>query len=298
MKQPQLLVLAAGMGSRFGGLKQMEGVGPSGEVLLEYSFYDFWKQGAHEVVVLLRPGLEEVFEERIARHWRDRLEIRYAFQEIQIPGANPERTKPWGTGHAVLSAANQIDAPFLVINADDYYGQQAFTQGVGFLREQVTERVYGLVGFRLHQTMRGQLPVSRGICQVDPQGWLLDVQECPYVNRDAQGQVIGGRDLDTAGPVASDVWTSVNFWAFHPSVFGFLQEQFQEFREQESQSLKSEFFLPTAIGKEIGRNRIQVSLQQQEGEWLGLTYREDLEFVRSCLAEAHDKGNYPLALRG
>lgn len=298
MKQPQLLVLAAGMGSRFGGLKQMEGVGPSGEVLLEYSFYDFWKQGAYEVVVLLRPGLEEVFEERIARHWRDRLEIRYAFQEIQVPGAHPERTKPWGTGHAVLAAAQQIDAPFLVINADDYYGQQAFVQGVSFLRKQVTEKKYGLVGFRLHQTLRGQLPVSRGICQVNEQGGLLDVQECPYVNRDEQGQVIGGKDLHTAEPLPADVWTSVNFWAFHPSVFTLLQEQFQEFWQESSQSLKSEFFLPTAIGKEIGRERINVSLQQQEGEWLGLTYREDLEFVRACLMEAHQNGNYPPTLRG
>lgn len=297
MKQPQLLVLAAGMGSRFGGLKQMEGVGPEGEVLLEYSFYDFWRQGGREVVVLLRPGLQEVFEERVAAHWEDRLKIRYAFQQIEIEGANPERTKPWGTGHAVLSAAGQVDAPFLVINADDYYGQEAFEQGMRFLREQVGERDYGLVGFRLYQTMKGQLPVSRGICKVDEQGWLADVEEYSCINRNEQGEVVGGINADNVSPLSDKVWTSVNFWAFHPSLFPLLQAQFDAFWEKEHASLTKEFFLPTAIGEEIRKGRLRVSLQEQEGQWYGLTYREDLELIRNSLKEAHADGRYPESLR-
>ncbi len=297
MNTPQLLVLAAGMGSRFGGLKQMEGVGPSGEVLLEYSFYDAWRQGIRDVVVLLREGMQEAFEERVARYWKKRLTLRYAFQEVHLAGSNPERVKPWGTGHAVLSAREQIHSPFLVINADDYYGIESFAQGSKFLRDGVTERQQALVAFRLQQTLQGQLPVSRGICQTDTLGNLLQVQECVHIDRLASGQVVGGRDADSAQALPDNAWTSVNFWAFHPSFMTYLEEQFAVFWQQQASSLKSEFFLPTVVTETIQRGQTQVRLLEQEGEWLGMTYQEDRERVRTRLAELHAEGQYPVSLR-
>jgi hypothetical protein len=296
MNHPQLLVLAAGMGSRFGGLKQMEGVGPSAEVLLEYSFYDAWRNGIRDVVVLLRAGMEEAFHERVGRHWQKRLTLRYAFQEVKLPGSHPDRVKPWGTGHAVLSAKPQIHAPFLVINADDYYGVEAFAQGADFLRDRVAETRHALVAFRLQQTMRGQLPVSRGICRTDESGQLLRVEECVYINRLADGQVVGGTSAEDAQPLSEDCWTSVNFWAFHPSFLTLLEEQFEVFQQQHIQSLKNEFFLPAAVTESIHQGQIQVQMEEQEGEWFGMTYQEDRSLVRNRLAELHADGVYPESL--
>ncbi len=297
MNHPQLLVLAAGMGSRFGGLKQMEGVGPSGEVLLEYSFYDAWRNGIRDVVVLLRAGMEEAFQERVGRYWQGRLTLNYAFQEVQLAGGNPERVKPWGTGHAVLSARSQIRAPFLVINADDYYGVEAFAQGARFLHEKVTEHRHALVAFRLQQTLRGQLPVSRGICQTDGSGCLQRVEECVYINRLADGRVVGGVSAEQASELSEDCWTSVNFWAFHPAFLACLEEQFKEFQQQYGQSLKNEFFLPAAVTEAIRKGQIQVQMEEQEGEWFGMTYQEDRALVRDRLAELHAERIYPRSLR-
>jgi len=291
----QLLVLAAGMGSRFGGLKQMEGVGLCGEVLLEYSFYDAWKAGIDSVVVLLRKGMEELFEQRVAQRWRHRISISYAFQDSALPGSDPARAKPWGTGHAVLSARDQIQKPFLVINADDFYGREAFAQGVHLLNHAVVENRYGLVGFRLQQTLKGKLPVSRGICRVDSNGDLADVKECPYVD-DREGSIVGGDSPANARPLNPDSWTSVNFWAFHPSIFTLLQSEFDQFLAIQLSSLTAEFYLPTAIANGIMAGKASVAVAGQDGEWMGMTYPEDRAWVMDEIRRLHEAGIYPADL--
>lgn len=293
----QLLVLAAGMGSRFGGLKQMEGVGPNGEVLLEYSLYDAWKAGIDSVVVLLRRGMEDLFAERVGQYWKSRIQITYAYQEVALPGGDPARVKPWGTGHAVLSAKKQISKPFLVINADDFYGREAFVEGGRILRETVSDKRYGLVGFRLHQTLKGKLPVSRGVCQLDSNGNLADVTECPYVDLKDE-TILGGESAESTQPLDPDCWTSVNFWAFHPSIFGRLDDLFSGFLEQQRSSLKAEFYLPTAIAHGIHTGELTVSVAGQEGAWMGMTYPEDRSWVVAGIQELHDSGVYPERLRG
>ncbi len=299
---PTLLVLAAGMGSRFGGLKQLEGLGPNGETLLEYALYDALEAGFGRVVFVIRNSFREVFFERIVERFRHYIEIDYVLQEmhkvpagVQLP---EEREKPWGTGHAVLIAKRLIEGPFAVINADDFYGRGSFEAAAQFLRTVPVQRwpvPFGLVAFQLAKTLSPHGAVSRGICAVDEKGLLTSVIEEPRIRLGEQGpEAIEGEDR--VRPLDPETPTSLNFFVFTPDIFGFLEDQFVQFLAERGNEIGSEFFLPTAVSTMIRRGQATVRVLRSPEAWVGVTYPEDREATQIRLRRLHDSGVYPSRL--
>lgn len=295
---PSLLVLAAGMGSRYGGLKQLEGIGPHGETLLEYAVFDALRAGFGRVVFVVRRSFQEEFAEKIVRRFRHCIEVDFAFQEIdQVPvgfTVPSERVKPWGTGHAVLVAKRQVETPFAVINADDYYGPEAYARAADFFARATTPKWparFGMVAFQLGQTLSTHGGVSRGICELDPKGNLSRVTERTGIVLTPDGPKAedGGEPL--ALPLESPI--SLNFFLFSPAIFGFLEDQFAQFLGENGADPKAEFFLPTAVGTLIKRGQATVEVEHSADRWLGVTYAADRELVSARLAELHASGQYP-----
>lgn len=289
--QPTLLVLAAGIGSRYGGLKQVEPVGPSGEIILEYSIYDALRAGFGKVVFVIRHDIEEVFEAEIAARIAGQVPYEYAYQELdRLPHSNPtppERRKPWGTGHAVWVARQQIDGPFAVINADDFYGRQAFDELGRYLESPSSN--YAMVGFRLDQTLSENGSVSRGVCSVAADGHLESVVEYTDIQRRG-GNIVA---TDPAGEFDGTEPVSMNFWGLQPDVFQRLETQFEQFLETRGGELKSEFYLPAAIDRMISEGQGQVRVLRSEDRWFGVTYPEDRGAVASGIRKVVAEGRYP-----
>jgi len=294
MPSPSLLVLAAGMGSRYGGLKQLDGVGPNGETLLDYSVHDAVCAGFSRVVFLIRRDIEEEFREKVGARYAGKIDVGYAFQELgDLPGGftpPADRKKPWGTAHAVWCAHEAIGEPFAAINADDFYGAETFRSAAGFLRtvdEQARPARFAMVAFRLGRTLSEHGTVARGICTVERGGMLRGIEELTDIARQPDGRIAsGGRTLAEATPV------SMNFWAFTPQVFPLLKTELEKFLVAESGSEKAECYLPSALAAMVRDNLAQVSVLETTSDWFGVTYREDRDRVVQSIAALVERGAY------
>ena len=300
--KPTLLVLAAGLGSRYGqGIKQMDPVGPDGEFVLDYSVYDAWRAGFGKVVFIIRQDLEEDLRKHFGSNLEGRMEVEYVVQDKTVlPGgvACPsKREKPWGTGHAIWSARNAIHTPFAAINADDYYGTTSFELMADFLQsEKCGDRQFGMVGFELNRTLSANGTVSRGICQKSHEGYLLSVVERKGIEAVEGGAHFLDDDGKTFIPLTGRETVSMNFWGFTPAIFGHLESQFAEFWAKSSHDLKAEYFIPTVVDTLIQRGAAQVRVLETTDHWFGMTYAEDRAIVREKLKDLTALGLYPQPL--
>ena len=299
MSDLTLVVLAAGMGSRYGGLKQLDGVGPHGEVIMEYSVYDALQAGVNRVVFVIRDSFENAFREQLLSRLPATLDARLAFQQFDdLPGDYAQsldlskREKPWGTGHAVWAARSQVDTPFMAINADDYYGREAFAQLAAGLAGGGTPEPC-MVGFRLANTLSPTGTVSRGVCEVRD-GRLLGITERLKLKSDGAGSVV---DEDSGLSFAPDTLVSMNCWGFGPEFLDYLESDFAGFLEQvrsgQADLSKGEFYLPAAVDRWRERHQGQVTVKPSEETWLGVTYPEDKDAVVRGIAEKVSLGHYP-----
>ena len=301
MVKPALLVLAAGMGSRYGGLKQVDPVGPSGEIILDYSIYDALRSGFGKVVFVIRRDIEEIFREKVGSRWEKKVQVEYAFQELEnlpAPYKLPAgRTKPWGTGHAILSAADKIKEPFAAINADDFYGRHAYgLVAKAFAANPEPEKRHFMVGFTLRNTLSENGSVSRGICVKDDNDLLTSVTERTDI-LPAPGGKAQFKDTDgTVYPLTGDEIASMNFWGFMPSIFNYLGGLFEDFLSRRGTEMKSEFYIPFAVSELIQKKIISVQVMNSADPWFGVTYREDKPVVQQSIRDLIADGIYPTPL--
>jgi NDP-sugar pyrophosphorylase family protein len=297
--KPTLLILAAGMGSRYGGLKQIDGIGPNGEAIIEYSIYDAIRAGFGKVVFVIREGIEEAFKAYFADKFQDKIEVAYVFQEIEnVPTGieyNPERTKPWGTGHAVLMGVEEINTPFAMINADDFYGAVAYQQMADYLRSmpQQAHPPYCIVGYKLENTLSKFGSVSRGDCVVDENDLLITVTERTQIERNASGQIVYHDESGQTTELAPDTIVSMNMIGFAPNAFDHLEHYFSEFVRQRGQELKSEYYIPNLLSSLIQDGKETVKVIPTDATWFGVTYKEDKPYVEERIAALIADGVYP-----
>ncbi|MCM1452254.1 MAG: sugar phosphate nucleotidyltransferase [Clostridium sp.] len=293
--KPTLLVLAAGMGSRYGGLKQLDGVGPAGQTIMDYSIYDAIRAGFGKVVFVIRKDFEKDFNEIILSKYKGHIPVEVAFQSIDDLPAGfsvPEgRVKPWGTGHAIRAARNVVAEPFVVINADDFYGRDAFEVVAKQLAHQRDE--YSMVGFRIGNTMTENGSVSRGVCSVDADGNLASVVERTAIAYDADRNIKFADENGVEQTLEPNTPVSMNFWGFGPDLFGYLEREFLSFLQAKGSEMKSEFYIPTVVSTLIANGEKSVKVLDTESQWFGVTYPEDRPTVVASLAELHAKGAYP-----
>lgn len=297
--KPTLLILAAGMGSRYGGLKQLDGVGPSGETIMDYSVYDAARSGFGKVVFIIRRSFREDFEQKIASKYKDMIEVGFVEQELdKLPDGfplPPDRVKPWGTGHAMLMASGVITTPFAVINADDYYGANSF-EVLGRYLGQVTEPgKYSMVGFHLNKTLSESGGVSRGICSTGSNDFLTAVEEHHNIIEE-NGRIMGNNSAGERHVLDGDAYTSMNMWGFTPDIFEYGMKLFTEFLSEHGTSKTSEFYIPYIVNSSITHGKSTVKVLKTHDKWFGVTYKEDREFVTARLAEMTEKGVYPSPL--
>lgn len=275
-----LLVMAAGMGSRFGGLKQLEPIGPKGEAILDFSIHDAYKAGFKKVVFIIKPDMKSAFENAFGKRWKDKIEISYAYQTFDnIPDRYKhlsEREKPFGTGHALLCAKDEIKTPFAVINADDYYGRDSFETLNKFLTENPKELC--MIGFILKNTLSENGSVSRGICKTDDNGFLTDVDEHTKITKTS------GEDLNSI--------VSMNMWGLTPDLFEKLESEFNLFLKNIKDYKKEEFFLPSFINTLIKRGGKKVTVLKTDEKWYGITYKSDTDTVKAALNKYISEGKY------
>jgi len=292
--KPTLMILAAGMGSRYGGLKQMDPVGPSGETIIDYSIFDALRAGFGKLVFVIRRDMERQFREIIGARFEKQLPVQYVFQELdqRLSGFSvpANRKKPWGTSHAILMAADVIHEPFAAINADDFYGENSFRVLGAHL--QSGSRDYAMVGFVLRNTLSEFGSVARGVCRVSDGSYLQTVAELTRIEKDGTA----AKYTDDAGLVHrlnGDETVSMNMWGFTPTLFGHLQRMFCEFLQRHGQNEKAEFYIPTAVNALVSTGQEKCKVLHTSDSWFGVTYREDrshvMAGVRVCLA----RGDYP-----
>lgn len=299
-----LVIMAAGLGSRYGGNKQVDGVGPNGEILMEYSIYDAIRAGFTKIVFIIKPGMEEMMRricgDYVARRTAadgSRVEVCYAVQDFsgvpdfyQVP---PQREKPFGTGHAVLCARPYVSEPFCVINADDYYGVDAYRKIYEKLQKLPWQGAAAMVGYLLKNTVSERGTVSRGVCRVE-NGRLLGIKETLKIRLEKDGTIAD----EAEGVLAGDTVVSMNFWGFAPSFFEELEKFFYDFlRNEAGENIKAECMLPSLVGKLIGEGGLEVSVLQSGDRWFGMTYHEDRLAVAQELKRLHESGVYPGSLR-
>jgi dTDP-glucose pyrophosphorylase len=295
--KPTLLVLAAGMGSRYGGLKQMDGVGPHGEIIMDYSIMDAIRAGFGKVVFVIRHSFEKEFREKInPERFGDKIAMEYVYQELdKLPEgfSVPEgREKPWGTNHAILMAKDAIHEPFAIINADDFYGRDAFEVMARHLETLAdAEGRYCMVGYRLENTLSENGTVSRGVCQTDEQGLLVGMTERTAIGRTANG--IEYKDADgSMHPLAADATVSMNLFGFTPDYFAKSERLFVEFLREHGSELKSEYYIPYAVNTFIHNGTATMTVLKTTAQWFGVTYKEDRPGVVERLAKLHEQGVY------
>ena len=295
--KPTLLILAAGLGSRYGGVKQMDKVGPSGESIIDYSIYDAIRAGFGKVVFVINKSIEADFKEVFEPKLKGRIQTEYVLQEISnLPNGYsvPEgRVKPWGTAHAVLVAKDIIHEPFAVINADDYYGVDSYKTVVDFFNkpESVIPE-YSMVGFQLENTITDFGTVSRGVCNTDKDDYLTDVLECTNIQR-VNGS-IGYHDKDNNWiDLDGKTTVSMNVWAFRPNIFHFIEEGFKKFLSENIQNPKAEYYIPTIITDLILTKRAKIKVLESTDQWFGVTYQQDRPFVVESITGLVNKKVYP-----
>ena len=302
MKKPTLLVMAAGLGSRYGSLKQMDPFGPSGETIIDYSVYDARRAGFGKVVFVVREAILEDFKQTILSRFANRIEVDYVLQELdQVPDGvtvPADRVKPWGTGHAVLVAAPQVHEPFAVINADDYYGAQSFQLMADYLTGVDNDaHEYCLLGYRLENTLSEHGHVSRGVCQIDAAGYLQQVTERTKIYHTDNGGVVYEEDGATV-PLTGQETVSMNLMGFAPSAFAYFEEYFRDFIRERGQELKSEFYLPFVMNEMIQRQIAQVKVVTTPDRWFGVTYQADKAVAQQRFKELVQQGVYSERLWG
>lgn len=289
-----LLVLAAGMGSRYGGLKQMDPMGPSGETVLDYSVYDALRSGFDRVVFVIRKDFESEFRDRIGRKYEGKIAVDYVFQDLSaIPEgfSVPEgRTKPWGTGHAIWSAREVVNTPFLAINADDFYGVDAYERMAKFLNKKQAKQ-FAMAGYLLRNTLSEFGAVARGVCRVNEAGILSSITEMTQIQR--EGEQIANKEGEHTIALSGEEMVSMNFWGFTPEVFPLLEQLLKDFLATEGQALKSEFYIPSAVMSMVVQGSARVHVLETSAQWFGVTYKEDKPRVVDSIRNLVAKGDYP-----
>lgn len=298
--KPTLFVLAAGMGSRYGGLKQLDGLGPSGETIMDYSIYDAVKSGFGKLVFVIRKSFEKEFVDKVASKYNKHIPVEIVFQELDnLPEGftvSPDRVKPWGTNHAVLMGKDVINEPFAVINADDFYGRDGFATLAKFLTDlEGSKNHYCMVGYRLCNTLSESGSVARGVCASDDKGFLTTVTERTHIERkDGKIQYKEGEnewhELEENTPV------SMNMWGFTPEYFKYSEDFFVDFLKKNQDNLKSEYFIPLMVDHLIKNKTADVKILDTTSKWFGVTYAEDRQSVVDKLQGLADSGEYPTPL--
>ncbi len=299
--KPTLVILAAGMGSRYGGLKQIDKLGPNGETIIDYSVYDAMNAGFDKVVFVIRKSIETDFKEAIADKYSGKIAVDYVLQELEyVPEGvtiNPERQKPWGTGHAILMTAEKVNAPFAVINGDDFYGADAFVSMAQFLTQLPSDDTthYSMVGYRLGNTLSENGYVSRGVCSANSNNELTDVVEHTQIER-KNNRIEAFDDNNNVIVLAENTPVSMNFWGFTPSIFGHLNRMFTHFIQTQSDNIKAEFYIPTVVNELIHEQKVSAKILDTTAQWFGVTYQEDRKTVVEKLAQLHNEKIYPSPL--
>ena len=292
--------MAAGIGSRFGGgIKQLEAVGPNGEIIMDYSIHDALEAGFNKVVFVIRKDLDKDFKEIIGRRMEKLVKVEYAYQELNdIPERFQKKTegrkKPWGTGQAILCCKDVVDEPFLVINADDYYGKEAYTEAYAYLTGRKDDNAYEacMVGFVLKNTLSDNGGVTRGVCKVDEHRMLSEIVETSNIVKTAEGAAV--QTEDGAVPIDVESEVSMNMWGLSPKFFEVLDKGFDEFLEKlDPENLKGEYLLPTIIGDLLKEGKMKVEVRKSHDEWFGVTYKEDKPDVVAAIQKLIKDGVYP-----
>ncbi|GMV78509.1 MAG: nucleotidyltransferase [Chitinophagaceae bacterium] len=294
--QPTLVILAAGMASRYGSMKQTQGFGPNGETIMEYSIYDAIQAGFGKVVFIIREEFKNMFEDNFGKKLAGKIKVDYVFQQLEsftegriIPA---ERKKPWGTAHAVLCCKEKVNEPFAVINADDYYGKDAFVKAYQFLTTSVAENNYAIIGYELKKTLSDNGSVSRGVCNVDANGNLIDINERTKIYRNEKG-IITYEDESGLHEVNENASVSMNFFGFHPNIIAQCEKYFGDFLDKEINNPKSEFFIPLIVDKVVKTNSGKVQVIATDAQWFGVTYKEDAPEVQASIDTLIKEGAYP-----
>ena len=299
-KKPVLVIMAAGMGSRYGGLKQMDPVGGSGELIIDFSLYDAWRAGFDTAICIIKKEIEADFKAIMDRGAARRMTIRYAYQEIgNVPDGTiipPERKKPWGTGHALLQAKPLVEGPFAVINADDYYGPAAFASAYEYLAHAKDKEMYDycMIGYSIENTLTENGHVARGVCALTPEGYLSDIQERTKIQIN-QGQIQFTEDDLTWTTLVEGTPVSMNFFGFTPSFLDELERRFPSALAAilKSNPVKGEFYVPLGVGALIDERRASVKMIPSRDKWYGVTYQEDKPLVVAAMEDKKRRGEYP-----
>jgi len=294
--KPTLLILAAGMGSRFGGLKQVEPVGPNGEAIIDYSIYDAIRAGFGKVVFIIRESFADAFKENFDKKLKGKIEVEYVFQELNMLPEGftlPEgREKPWGTAHAILVARDVINEPFCALNADDFYGFNAYKAMAKFLTESTDPKEYAMVGYNLNDTLSEFGSVSRGICEVDENKNLVKIVETLKIVK-RENEIISIENDGSETSLTGNEIASMNNWGFKPSVFAQLEKRFTQFLKTEIDKPKSEMYIPSVVFDLIDDKKASVKVLEANSPWFGVTYKEDKPYVIEKINALIAKGEYP-----
>lgn len=305
MSKPVLVVMAAGMGSRYGGLKQIDPVDKEGEIIIDFSIYDAVKAGFEKIVFIIKKENEADFRAAIGDRMGDKVEVVYVFQDLHnLPEGYevPEgRVKPWGTGHAIMSCIGEIDGPFAVINADDYYGRNAFKMAYDFLSNTDDEDgvyQYMMVGYKLENTLTDNGHVARGVCVTDEEGYLKDINERTHIEKKNGGAAYTEDDGETWVELPVDSTVSMNMWGFGASILGELKDRFSVFLDENlvKNPLKCEYFLPFVVDELLKEEKATVKVLKSMDKWYGVTYKEDKPVVVAAIQKMKDEGLYPQKL--
>lgn len=302
--KPTLVILAAGMGSRYGGLKQVDPVGPSGETIMDYSIYDAERAGFDRVVFVIRRDFEVIFKETIGAKYKNLVEVDYAYQEMgDLPigySVPQDRAKPWGTAHAIYAARHSVSTPFAAINADDFYGQDAFVKMGEFLsREPASSKSmdFAMVGYLLEQTLSENGSVARGVCSIDPLGLLTGVTEMTRLVR-VEGGIENQENPESPLRLKGHERVSMNMWGFTHPLFSVLKDRFPIWLERNAGNIKAEWYIPFVVDELVKEGIATVSVLPTESRWFGVTYREDKPKVVEAISKLVEEGVYPERLLG
>lgn len=297
--KPTLLILAAGMGSRFGGLKQVEPIGPNGETIIDYSIFDAIRAGFGKVVFVIRESFADAFRDRFDDKLKGKIEVEYVYQELdKLPErfTLPEtREKPWGTAHAILVARDVINEPFCALNADDFYGFNAYKVMAEFLSNPAGDTEYAMVGYQLDNTLSDFGSVSRGICQVDENNLLQKIVETTKILK-KDGKIVSVEPDGSETQLTGKESASMNIWGFKPSLFDILEKKFTEFLKDHIQEAKSEIFIPSVVYEMIRDKQATVKVLKADSPWFGVTYKEDKPLVINRINKLIEEGQYPAKL--
>ena len=300
MKKPVLVIMAAGMGSRYGGLKQIDPIDEYGNIIMDFSIYDARRAGFEKVVFIVKKENEKLFREAVGDRIAEQMEVAYVFQELSdLPDgfSVPEgRVKPWGTGHAILSCRNAVDGPFAVINADDYYGPEAFRVIYDYLMSHEDDRLYrfAMVGYQVENTLTENGFVARGVCETDAEGHLVSITERTKIER-ADGKIVYEEDGKAPEEIPEGTLVSMNLWGFSAAILTELSERFPAFlnRTLRENPMKGEFFIPTVVSNLISEQRATVQVLHSHDRWFGVTYKEDKASVVAAIRSLKAQGRYP-----